>query len=113
MKLCKFIDKDMAVKIIDAYRTNRRGKKKDELPADHYLTTKSNGCILAFPIILQSRQWEEMLPLAESIVFWHYNYEPTCHQSIEMKFGDARYSITFSKMVKPDEVDGLSTEVVE
>jgi hypothetical protein len=109
----EIINVETAAKIIDKSQALHRGKKKDELLAEHFLTTKSNECILSFETTLQRSQWERMLSLADEIEFWHYNYNPECNQSIDMKIGHVRYSITFSKIITPDEIDGLSTEVVE
>ncbi len=109
----EIINVETAVKIIDKYRPTHSGKKKDEILADHFLTSKSNECILSFQTTLHRNQWERMLFMADEIEFWHYNYNPECNQSIDMKIGQARYSITFSKIIKLDELNGLGTEVVE
>ena len=82
--------------IKDFQRDAPEGKLKHYVKANHYVRA-DDKLVIGTEVSLRYDQCETLIAHADRILFWHYDFKPDCGRSIDIKIGNATYSIPVTR----------------
>jgi hypothetical protein len=82
--------------IKDFLRDSPNGKLEQRLTANHYVWAEDK-LLIGTEVSLRYDQCETLIAHADRILFWHYDFKPDCVRIIDIKIGNATYSIPVTR----------------
>ena len=82
--------------IKDFLRDAPEGKLKHYVKANHYVRA-GDKLVIGVEVSLRYDQCETLIAHADRILFWHYDFKPDCGRNIDIKIGNATYSIEVTR----------------